>query len=509
MEIIINVLLGIVLTAGFLIWGVPKLTSFLGRSEETPEPQAETRGLKVSAEWIRPSTIAGSWYPGNPKELTEMVDGFLEQVKPVYGEPIALIVPHAGYEFSGLVAASGFKQLEGVDYDVAIIIASDHRPPLSNPISVWAKGGFETPLGVVPVNEELAREIIETDPLISFAPETHQNEHPIEIELPFLQRVSPNCSIVPILMGSDDDNTVSVLSEALVSVLSKKRGIVIASSDLSHYPASSDARHVDQETLSAIETGDPTKLRETTEKLMGMGFSNLDTCVCGRGPIMVAMRVAEGLGANTISILRYMNSGDILHGSDDKVVGYGAVMFWRYAPPELTREQQRILLDLAYKAIEEYLRTNKVPAYTTEDPVMNQNSGIFLTLRIGVMLRGCIGQLWSEDPLYKVVQDTAISAATRDPRFPPLTIKELEDITIKISILSPLRRITEIEEIEVGTHGLVIVHEGQRGVLLPQVPVERGWDRITFLENLCLKAGLPGYSWKENPTLYVFTTIEF
>ena len=131
-----------------------------------------------------------------------MMDEMLAAVEPVDGEPIGLIVPHAGYVYSGPVAAYGFKQLEGAGYDVAVVIASDHQSPLSAPISVWAEGGFETPLGIVPVDVELAQALVEADPRITFDPTTHEGEHPIEIELPFLQRACPDCSIVPVLMGT-------------------------------------------------------------------------------------------------------------------------------------------------------------------------------------------------------------------------------------------------------------------------------------------------------------------
>ncbi|HID89094.1 MAG TPA: AmmeMemoRadiSam system protein B, partial [Anaerolineae bacterium] len=134
---------------------------------------------------IRPAAVAGSWYPDDPDELAAMIDELLAAVAPVDGEPIGLILPHAGYVFSGPVAACGFKQLEGVEYDVAVIVGSDHQAPLSQPISVWAEGGFETPLGVVPVDVELAQALVETDPRITFDPAAHEREHPIEIELPF------------------------------------------------------------------------------------------------------------------------------------------------------------------------------------------------------------------------------------------------------------------------------------------------------------------------------------
>jgi AmmeMemoRadiSam system protein B/AmmeMemoRadiSam system protein A len=477
----------------------------------TPMPEATpTEQPPIpSPERIRHPQFAGSWYPDDPDELAEMVDGMLAQVEPVDGAPLALVAPHAGYVFSGPVAATSFKQMVGHEYDVAVIIASDHQAPLSQPISVWAQGGFETPLGVVPVDEALASALIETDERITFSPSTYEKEHVIEIELPFLQRVCPDCRIVPVLMGADDEETIGVLTDALVSVLPGRRVVVIASSDLSHYPDQEDARRIDGATLAAVETFDPVEVRDTIAALMGAEFSNLLTCACGEAPILVAMRTAQGLGADTVTILRYANSGDSEFGDTEQVVGYGAVMFWRYRPPELTQAQREELMSLVRITIAEYLETGDIPDYQTDDPVLNRRSGVFVTLKEDGNLRGCIGHTQADTPLYRVVQETAVSAATGDPRFPALTAEEMSEIGVEISILSPLRRITSVEEVEVGTHGLMIVAGGRQGLFLPQVPVEQGWDLEEYLNNLCLKAGLPHRCWNQDPTLYTFTAVVF
>ncbi|MCK4473468.1 MAG: AmmeMemoRadiSam system protein B, partial [Anaerolineae bacterium] len=379
----------------------------------------------------------------------------------------------AGYVFSGPVAAYGFKQLEDRQYDVVVIIASDHQSPLSDPISVWAEGGFETPLGVVPVDVELAQALVAADPRITFDPAAHEGEHPIEIELPFLQRVCPACSIVPVLMGTDDEKTVRALADALLTALPGRRAVVIASSDLSHYPTYDDALVVDGATLAAIETGDPARVQETIDGLMTADFPNLVTCACGEAAILVTMRVVQGLGADTVTVLRYANSGDV-SGDHSKVVGYGAVMLWRHEPPDLTEARREELLALARTTIEEYMETGHVPNYETDDPVLARRSGVFITLKEHGELRGCIGHTQADQPLYQVVQQMAVAAATEDPRFSPLTQGELADVTIEISVLSPFRRVTDVEQVQVGTHGLMIFQDGHQGLLLPQVPVEQG-----------------------------------
>jgi AmmeMemoRadiSam system protein A len=370
---------------------------------------------------------------------------------------------------------------------------------------------------VVSIDEKLAEALIAAHPDISFDPASHEGEHPIEIELPFLQRVCPGCRLVPVLMGGDDDSTVQTLSDALLSVLPGKKAVLVASSDLSHYPNYSDAGKVDGATLAAIETGDTNQVREITDEMMAMGVPNLATCACGRGPMMVAMQVAHGLGADTTDVLLYANSGDSPYGNQEQVVGYGAVMFWRYQPPELSEAQRLELLELARYTLEVYLQQGEIPPYETDDTVLTRRSGVFVTLRTVVSpstdpeqtLRGCIGHLRADIPLYQVVQQMTVQAATKDSRFPPLTLDELDEITIEISILSPFQRITDLGGIQLGTHGLQIYKDGRTGILLPQVPVEQGWTRTEFFENLCLKANLDVGCWNQGATIYGFTALVF
>ena len=373
---------------------------------------------------------------------------------------------------------------------------------------MWAKGGFETPLGVVPVDIELAQALIDADPRITFDPAAHEAEHVIEIELPFLQRACPDCKVVPVLMGDDHPETVEALAGALLTALPGERAVVIASSDLSHYPSYEDAMMVDGATLSAVEIGDPALLRENIAQMMTAGVPNLVTCACGSGPILVAMHVARGLGADTFSVLHYANSGDSPYGEAGRVVGYGAVMLWRYEAPALTEAHREELLWLARSAIKAHLTTGNIPIYDTQDPVLARRSGAFVTLLKEGELRGCVGHLQADAPLYAVVQQMAVAAA-QDERFDPVTADELSELTIEISVLTPQRRLTDLDQIELGTHGLVIRKGASQGVFLPQVPLEEGWDRQATLEQLCLKAGLSLDCWREDAWLYTFEAIAF
>jgi AmmeMemoRadiSam system protein B/AmmeMemoRadiSam system protein A len=440
-----------------------------------------------------------------------MVDQYLAPAWRVDGEPIALIVPHAGWVYSGQVAAVAYKQIEGLQYDAVVIIGPNHTDPSFDAISVYAEGAFETPLGPVPVDETLAAQLLAAHERIVFERGVHRQEHSIEVQLPFLQRVCPGCAFVPVLIGQPTPENLDILTQALSEALQDKRALVIASSDLSHYPAYDDAVRVDTATLATIETLDSARVSAVLAEQMAQGVPNLGTCACGEGPILVTMRVAQALGADHVRILYYANSGDV-SGDLSRVVGYGAVTFWRWQPPDLSEAQQSELLSLARRSLQDHLISGQE---TTLDPpddaVLSRHVGAFVTLLLDGELRGCIGHMQGDAPLYQTVAQAAVDAAVNDPRFPPLPPAQLDDVEIEISVLSPFKRVRDVHdesEIEVGRHGLYLLYGQQRGVLLPQVPVQQNWERAEFLEQICAKSGLPLDCW-EQATLYTFTAQVF
>jgi AmmeMemoRadiSam system protein B/AmmeMemoRadiSam system protein A len=473
----------------------------------TPSPPAP----HVEPDKIRAPAVAGAFYPEDAEELAAMVDTFLEAVEDVDGEPIAVIAPHAGYVYSGWVAAYAFKELQGVAYDTIVIIGPNHRHPTFQDISVYAEGAFQTPLGYIPVDEEVAQALVDANERIVFDPEVHTAEHSIEVELPFLQRIYEDFEIVPIIIGQPTEENIESLTEALVQVLADRKALIIASSDMSHYPSYEDAIRVDTATLAAIETMNSQTVLATTIDSITKGVPNLSTCLCGQGPVLTAVKAAHQLGANQVTILQYANSGDSPFVAPDRsrVVGYGAVMFWHYEPPDLSVGEKAKLLTIARESIARYLEEGTLPQFTFTEPNLLRKSGAFVTLEQKGELRGCIGHILAQQPLYTTVQQAAVSAATEDTRFAPLTTEELEETSIEISVLSPLKRVTDVEEIDVGRHGLIIVAEGTSGLLLPQVASEEGWDRQEFLEAVCRKAGLPEDAWQKGAALYTFTAIVF
>jgi AmmeMemoRadiSam system protein A/AmmeMemoRadiSam system protein B len=474
---------------------------------------------------IQPPVVANFWPDDSPEELAATVDSLLATVEPLDGAPIALIVPSTASDLSAGVAACGFKQLAAGEYDLVVLIASDHRSPLTNAVSVWPGKSFTTPLGGIPVDIALAEALVAAAPRIVFAPETQTRDRLFQMPGLFIQRVCPRCPIVPIRLGAADEEAVNALTEALLSVLAERRAVIIVSADLSCYPHPEDVARVDKTVLAALETANPEAVWATLAAFKGAKMSGPATGLGDEGSILAAMQVAQGLGANTTTVLGYANSANYPQTASDYVVGYGAVMFWRYDPPDLTATHRETLLALARAAIAEYLQTGRLPAFQTNDPLLSRRAGVFVTLRKRALsskpgqngpplspemsLRGCIGHLWADCPLYQVVQKMAVAAATSDPRFPPLTPEELSALGIEISVLSPLHRLTGIEQIEIGVHGLVIAGAGRQGLLLPQVAVTRGWSREEFLQSLCRKAGLPTDIWPGPAALYAFTTLTF
>jgi len=481
------------------------------RLDRTP---TRTPRPAVSYSEVRPAAVADAFYPGDAGQAAAMVHQYLDPLPAVDGEPIALIVPHAGWVYSGHVAAVAYKQIEGFSYDAIVILGPNHTDPTFDAISVYAEGAFETPSGPMPIDEALAAQLLAAHARIVFERDVHAREHSIEVQLPFLQRVCPDCAFVPVVIGAPTAENLDLLTEALVSVLRGKKALVIASSDLSHYATYDDALTVDATTLAAIETLDASAVSAALSTQMTQGVPGLVTCACGEGPILVAMRVAEALGADRVRVLKYANSGDV-GGDLSRVVGYAAVMFWRWAPPDLNAAQQRELLALARHSIETYLATGERAALAPPaDPALNRRLGAFVTLTqkddpstdLGASLRGCVGHTHAADPLYQTVARAAVDAGVNDPRFPPLTLADMEHIGIEISVLAPFKRVRDVHseaEIEVGRHGLYLFYGKQRGILLPQVPVEQGWDRDEYLEQICAKAGLSTGCW-EQATLYTF-----
>jgi len=284
----------------------------------------------VAKNEAREPVVAGAFYPASASELNKMVDGFLANAKKedFQGKLVGLIAPHAGYQYSGQVAAYAFKQLEGMSFDTVVIIGPSHRAMFEG-VSVYPKGAYRTPLGIVDVDAAFAAELQKQNANIRFYPRAHAQEHCIEVELPFLQKTLSKFKIAPILMWDFSKKNCAMLNDALVKVLRGKNALLVASSDMSHYPSYGDACKVDETTIEAVKTLNIDTLRKNDEKQMGLGIRNLRCTLCGKGPVLVVMQVAKKLGADSVAVLKYANSGDVPIGDKSQVVGYMATVIYR------------------------------------------------------------------------------------------------------------------------------------------------------------------------------------
>lgn len=466
-----------------------------------------------SSEDVRKPAVAGAFYPGDKAELVRKVDGFLANAEKIdiKGRILALIAPHAGYDYSGQVAAYSFKQLEGTDFKKIIIISPSHYAAFDG-ISVYSKGSFETPLGLVKIDEALADKIMQKNKRFIFYPEAHQKEHAIEVELPFLQRAykDKNFRIVPIAMGKPAASDIKVLSDALYDVIDKDT-LLIVSVDLSHYYPYDKAVALDASGISAIEKLDADWLSRQIDN----GDAEIDAPIAVLAMIMFANR--SGAKAD---VIKYANSGDVT-GDRSRVVGYSSILVYAPIGPEekgemimkdeyLNKEEKKKLLEIARFSIIEAVTGKKQFYPNVTEEKLKENCGAFVTIKESNQLRGCIGYIQAVKPLYETVKDVAKSAAVNDYRFNPVGENELDNLELEISVLTPLKKIKDINEIEVGKHGLVMKNGLNSGLLLPQVATEYGWDRDTFLRETCRKAGLPQDAWKDESTeIYTFSAEVF
>ncbi|NOX20032.1 MAG: AmmeMemoRadiSam system protein B [Nitrospirae bacterium] len=444
---------------------------------------------------IKEPSVSGAFYPSNPETLSKMIDGFLEKANPpsLEGSLVMLFSPHAGYIYSGEVAAYTYKTLKGFKKRLIILVGPSHYARFKG-ASVFMGDYLKTPLGLIEVDKAVSASLINDDADCKYYPEAYRKEHSLEVQLPFLQKTLKDFKTVLILIGSPSRESFRFLSKRLSEIMKRRKdAIIIISTDLSHYHPYSVANEMDHEVVNAIEH----LSIEDLEKLLQSKKGEM----CGSYPALLGLSVARALGATHGKLLRYANSGDTA-GRKDSVVGYASIAILK-AP--LTEGQKQYLLKLARQTIETYVKTGKTPEPEVKDVRLLANGATFVTIyKKGHLLRGCIGNIFPFMPLYKSVIRNAVAAASRDPRFRPLQPSELEDIEVEVTVLSPLEQITDIREIEIGKHGLYIVKDGRSGILLPQVATEFGWNREQFLQAVSEKAGLPPDAWKD-ATLYRFT----
>ncbi|MCI0494351.1 AmmeMemoRadiSam system protein B [candidate division KSB1 bacterium] len=458
----------------------------------------------MKTEEIRKSAVAGTWYTDDPDLLHKEISRYLENSKlaNIEGEIFALIAPHAGYQYSGFVAANAYKQVMGNRYDAVIVLAPSHREMFYG-VSVFNKDGYETPLGIVPVEKNIANAIIEQNEKIRSSWEGHRQEHSLEIQLPFLQVAIPDLKIVPIVFWDHSWENCKLLADAITKAIAGKNVLLVASSDLYHGESYDECKETDARTMDLVTALQP--------EALCTAFQNREIMACGAGGIVVAEMIAMNLGANQAKVVYRTNSGDVTRKQEGYIVGYAAVAIYKEKESQkekpagidsgLKERDKKTLLTTARKTIEHALTGKKIPKPASKSAILKEKRGAFVTLTKKGALRGCIGYIQGIKPLEETIIEMAQAAAFRDPRFQPVTLDELDDLEIEISVLTPIQEISDVDEIVVGKHGLIIERGGYSGLLLPQVATDYGWDRDTFLEHTCQKAGLAPDAWKKSGTI--------
>jgi MEMO1 family protein len=467
---------------------------------------------------VRSAAVAGRFYPADPVQLKAAIQQFIQDANPPFiKKPIGLIVPHAGYIFSGQIYADAYRQVMGNPYDVVVIIGTNHTTGDFHGVSFGNYSVFRTPLGDMRIDEQIVQALLNESKDCNKDRTVHVSEHSIEVQIPFIQTLFPNARIVPIIIHPPDYDLCIRFGQALANVLKNHRALIVMSSDLSHYPNQKDAVKADQTTLETIAGLD---LKRFAVLMHDLRLPNLETRACGEAAILTGMAATKALGAKQAVIVGYANSGDVPMGDEERTVGYGAVVITSeptsLAPaifnrPEIPSastslqiEEKKYLLSFARKTITRYLSTQMVPTARNFPPRLQSPQGAFVTLKKTGELRGCIGRMQSFTPLGLTVGTMALEAAFHDPRFPPLQQSELKDLEIEISALSPLKAVATPDAIIVGRDGVLLTKGAASAVFLPQVAPENNWNRTEMLDKLCQKAGLPTGCWKQQAQFKVF-----
>jgi hypothetical protein len=470
----------------------------------------------------REASVAGQFYPGSPSELKKELQNLFAEKNGIQpeGKVLAVIAPHAGYVFSGPVAAESFEQIDrDRQIDNIFLIGSSHRYAFDG-ASIYTIGNFRTPLGDVQVNLDLAKELCRKFSVFTTRTDAQMNEHSLEVQLPFLQFwLHKPFQIIPIVLGTQNVTTCHKIAEALRPYFNQSNLFVI-STDFSHYPAYSDAQNTDHKTAEAILTNKPDQLMKAIQTNQKSDIAGLATSLCGWTSVMTLMYITEEMPGIAYKLIDYRNSGDASVGDKSRVVGYCAMGVYpsgsssgqtekgSYQIPEGDRIT---LLKLARETIKNYVSTGKTPVIETENlsPVLKTPAGAFVSLYKNKELRGCIGRFDPDQPLYKVVQDMAVASSTRDTRFSPVKPDELGNIKIEISVLTPLKKINSPDEIILGKHGIYIKKGYNSGTFLPQVATSTGWTKEEFLGHCSRdKAGIGWDGWK-TAELYTYEAIVF
>jgi len=460
--------------------------------------------------------FAGQFYPSGKDELNFLLASLFKSAVPEKSQNVrAIISPHAGYIYSGVVAASGFNQIDTEKiYNNVFIIASSHTSYFEG-ASIFTSGSFITPLGRVKVNTEFAEKLCSENRIFNANAWAFKQEHSVEVQLPFLQyKLKNEFQIVPIVIGTQSQEDCHKIAVALQPYFNDSN-LFIVSSDFSHYPDYKNAVMVDKKTAESILSNDPDIFLTELSDGINNNVPGLVTRACGWTSILTLLYLTTNIDDLKYDLITYQNSGDTKTGDSNRVVGYNSIVVTRKLKEQsdfyLTNSDKRDLLNIARITIESYISENKLTQLKSEtfSDAIQAKCGAFVTLKMNDQLRGCIGTFDQEEPLFEVVQQMAMTSSTQDIRFVPVSKSELQDIIIEISVLTPLKKIESIKEIELGKNGIYIKKGNRSGTFLPQVATETGWSLNEFLGHCSRdKAGIGWDGWKD-AEIYIYEAIVF
>ena len=471
---------------------------------------------------LRSQLAEMGWYTSDANALDRQIEDLFQkaQAQPI-DNVIGLILPHAGYAYSGQTAAAGIKTTNKT-YKRIIVMGATHRLPMEEILSVPRATHYQTPLGEIPLDVELIDKLLEYS-IFCHVPQAHEygpggQEHSVQIQLPLLQHRQRDFKLVPIVAGQCSPETVARAAAILKSLVDGQT-LVVASSDFVHYgPNYGYVPFKDNipEQIKKLDMG----AYEYIAQLDGRGFleyrRRTGATICGSVPVAILLSMQSK--PTEVHFVQYATSGE-LTGDYTNSVSYLSVAFsgtWgdpsEVTPDanntELTEQDKEQLLALARKTMVYALENRRVPEASdlgiTPSAAMQSPRAAFVTLKKHAQLRGCIGDIFPQRPLYKSVILNAIHACVNDRRFPPVSQDECAHITIEISALTAPAPVGSPEEIRIGTDGVVLNKDGHSAVFLPQVAPEQGWDLDQTLTHLSQKAGLPADGWKDGASFLVF-----
>jgi AmmeMemoRadiSam system protein B/AmmeMemoRadiSam system protein A len=428
---------------------------------------------------IRPPVVAGQFYPASPRQLKAMIKGMIDE-KAEKEEVIGLVSPHAGYEYSGPVVGALVSRIKFKD---TFIIMGPNHTGRGKAFSIMTEGVWQTPLGDVEIDSELAKRILGISRYLKEDQAAHLDEHSIEVQLPFLQYFKPDVKFVPIVFSFGTGDIYQEIGREIARAVKelKREVVIMTSSDMTHYESQESAQWKDAQAIEAIV--------ELNEEKLLQRVQTLNITMCGYAPAVSLISAAKELGATRAELVKYQTSGDTT-GDYSSVVGYAGIVLRGMSP----------LARLAKETVETYVKEGKIIRPKELTPEMKEAAGVFVSIHKLGGLRGCIGTF--EPQRGNVAEETitnAINSATGDPRFPPIGPHELKDLDYSVDVLTRPVAVDDKDKLDPRQYGVIVECGWRRGLLLPDL---EGVDTVAQQIDICRqKAGIAPH---EPVKLYCF-----